>query len=71
MRKIVQRYYGPNEKGEIYEYFEAFADSSEADKYPVDLVADGSNIIETDTGNWKFFNEKTKDWKLLLNISSI
>lgn len=68
MRKIVQKFYGPDENGNVYEYFEAFADSSEAEKYPTEFIADGSSIIETDSGNWKFFNEKTKAWKLMLNI---
>ena len=48
MRKIVQKFYGPDENGNVYEYFEAFADSSEAEKYPTEFIADGSNIIETE-----------------------
>lgn len=66
MRKTVTKLFGPDENGDAYEYFEGFCDSTE-DK-PVDLVADGSNVIETDTGDWCFFNEKSKSWNPLLNI---
>lgn len=70
MRKLVQKFYGPNKNGDIYEYFEAFGDSSEANDYPTELVANGSNIIETDSGDWKFFNERSKTWRTLLNLEA-
>lgn len=66
MRKTNVKAFGPDEHGEVYEYFEGFCDSSE--EKPTDLVADGSNLIETDTGDWYFFNEKTQSWNLKLNI---
>lgn len=32
------------------------------DTKPTKNVANGSNLIETDTGDWYFFNEETKTW---------
>ena len=66
MRKTVTKVFGPDENGDVYEYFEGFCDSTETK--PVDLIADGSNVIETDTGEWYFFNEKSKTWDAKLNI---
>ncbi len=66
MRKINEKVFGPNENGEVYEYFEGYCDSNETK--PTELVADGSNLIETDTGDWYFFNEASKTWEAKLNI---
>ena len=68
MRKTVTKLYGPDENGNVYEYFEGYCDSSEIEDLPTDLVADGSNIITSDGGDWYFFNEKTKTWGPMLNI---
>ena len=66
IRKIAEKTYGPNENGEVYTYFIGFCDSS--DDKPVTLVADGSNVIETDTGAWYFFNEKSKKWNVKMTV---
>jgi len=42
------------------EYFEGYCNTS--DEKPVKNVANGSNLIDTDTGDWYFFNEKTQTW---------
>jgi len=42
------------------EYFEGYCNTS--DEKPVKNVANGSNLIDTDTGDWYFFNEETKTW---------
>lgn len=66
MRKINIKHFGPDCDGKFYEYFEGFCDSSEVK--PTELVADGSQLIESDTGDWWFFNEKTQTWIPRLNI---
>lgn len=66
MRKVATKLFGPNENGEFHEYFEGYCDSSETK--PTDLVADGSNVIETDTGDWYFFNEKEQEWVLQISL---
>ena len=66
MRKTTSKLFGPDENGDFYEYFEVYCDSSE-DK-PTHLIADGSNVICTDNGNWDFFNEKSQTWNTMLNI---
>ena len=43
-----------------FEYVEGYCNSS--DIKPTSGIANGSNLIETDTGNWYFFNESTKTW---------
>lgn len=69
MRKIGSKLFGPDADGNFYEYFDGYADSSEMENDPpTELVADGSNVIATDTGDWYFFNEKTKNWSVMLNI---
>ena len=68
MRKTVTKLYGPNEKGEVYEYFEGYCDSSEVATLPTNFVADGSNVITSDQGDWYFFNEESKSWGAMLNI---
>lgn len=42
------------------EYLEGYCNTS--DEKPVKNVANGSNLIDTDTGDWHFFNEKTQTW---------
>ena len=68
MRKTVTKAFGPDENGNVYEYFEGYCDSSETEGLPTEFVADGSNVIESDSGDWYFFNEKTKSWGVMLNI---
>ena len=41
-------------------YVEGFCNND--DTKPVDGIANGSNLIESDTGDWYFFNEETKTW---------
>ena len=42
------------------QYVEGFCNST--DTKPVNGIANGSNLIESDTGDWYFFNEKTQTW---------
>lgn len=70
MRKIGSKLFGPDENGKFYEYFDGYADSSEMENDPpIDGVADGSNVIATDNGDWYFFNEKTQSWNIMLSIA--
>ena len=66
MRKVVSKLFGPEEDGKCFEYFEGYC-SSDEDK-PTELVADGSNLIETDTGDLYMFNEKTATWSVRSTI---
>lgn len=68
MRKTVIKTFGPDENGNVFEYFEGYCDSSEVENLPTELVADGSNVIVSDSGDWYFFNEKSKVWDPKLNI---
>ena len=68
MRKTVTKLYGPDAEGRFFEYFEGYCDSTEVEGLPTELVADGSNVITSDEGDWYFFNEKTKTWDPKLNI---
>ena len=68
MRKTATKVFGPDENGNVFEYFEGYCDSSEIGKLPTEFVADGSNVIDSNNGDWYFFNEKTKAWKPHLNI---
>lgn len=43
-----------------FDYVEGYCNSD--DSKPSQNIANGSNLIETDTGDWYFFNEKTKTW---------
>lgn len=42
------------------EYLEGYCNTS--DEKPTKNIANGSNLIDTDTGSWYFFNEKTQTW---------
>lgn len=68
MRKVVVKTFGPDENGDVAEYFEGYIDSSEFDSLPTEHVADGSNVIESNNGKWDFFNEKSKTWGTLLTL---
>ena len=68
MRKTVIKLFGPDEDNKFYEYFEGYCDTSEVEDLPTELVADGSNVIDTKEGDWYFFNENEKVWDPKLNI---
>ena len=55
--------------GEDFEYFEGFCEHSDIDKLPTERVAGGSNVIESDTGDWYFFVESTKTWSKRTTIA--
>ena len=42
------------------EYVEGYCNTS--DEKPIKNIANGSNLIDTDTGDWYFFNEETQTW---------
>lgn len=68
IRKIIQKTFGPYcPDGEVYEYFEGFCNSN--DTKPTRLVAEGSKLIETDTGKGWLFNETTGAWAVKFNLS--
>lgn len=66
VRKISEKVVEITQEGEVITFFEGYCDSQ--DTKPDKNVCEGSNLIETDTGDWYFFNERTKDWLLELNI---
>lgn len=54
--------------GSSVQYIEGYCDSNE-DK-PTDGIADGSNLIETDTGDWYFYNEASTTWSKMTTINT-
>lgn len=48
------------DKTTYIEMLEGYCNTS--DEKPTKNVANGSNLIDTDTGDWYFFNEKTQTW---------
>lgn len=60
LRKISERVVEIQDDGDVITFFEGYCDSS--DEKPMEKVAEGSNLIETDTGDWYFFNEKSGVW---------
>lgn len=68
VRKLVEKVFKPDENGDVYVYFEGFCNSE--DEKPIDFTAEGSNLIESDTGDWYFFNENAGTWNKLLTIDS-
>lgn len=48
------------------EYLEGFCNST--DEKPTVNVANGSNLIESDTGDWYFFNEDAGTWSKMRTI---
>ena len=67
-RKITEKVVEIKPNGDVITFFEGYSDSSDFDKRPKDKVAEGSNFIETDTGDWYFFNEKLGDYIKELTI---
>lgn len=53
---------------DVITYFEAYCNSE--DVKPTKLVAEGSNAMETDTGDWYFFKEDTGEWEKKFNIAT-
>lgn len=47
-------------------FYEGYCDDEyyKADKLPKEGICAGSNVIVTDTGEWRFFDEKTQTYKL-------
>ena len=67
VRKVVERPYEPNSNNEVYTYFEGFCNSD--DDKPEKYVAQGSNLMEVDSGITKFYDEKTGSWNTLMTAS--
>ena len=57
-------------EGNVITFLEGYCDSEarEEHKLPKNNVCGGSNFIETDTGNWLFFDEGIGDYNIMLNI---
>lgn len=69
IRYTAQVVVGKTEEGNkttYYTYVEGFCNND--DTKPVEGIANGSNLIESDTGDWYFFNEKTKAWSKMRTI---
>lgn len=48
---------------ENIEYFEGYC--THADEKPIRGIANGSNLLETDTGDIYFFNEDSGTWVIM------
>ena len=57
-------------EGENVLFFEGYCDDEyyKADKLPKEGICEGSNVIITDTGEWRFFNEKTQTYMLRVTL---
>ena len=57
--------------GQDYMFYEGFCEHSDYENgfLPTENVLGGSNVIETDTGDWRFFVESKSDWEVRLCIS--
>ena len=66
LRKIAEKVIEITPEGDVITFFEGYCDSQ--DEKPSKNVCEGSNLIETDTGDWYFFNERGKEWIPELNI---
>lgn len=69
IRIIEKKVFGPDENGDCYTYIRGFCDSSS--EKPTELIAEGSNLINIETGAWLFFNEESRIWRQLASISVI
>lgn len=69
-RKITEKVITIEPDGRVILFFEGYCDNEfyEANKLPTEGVCEGSNVIVTDTGDWLFFNEKTKTYIPETNI---
>lgn len=58
-----------HEEGErpIY-YCEGYCSSSDISKLPTEQISNGSNVINTDNGDWHFFKESNESWGVMTNI---
>jgi len=56
--------------GNVITFIEGYCDEAarEQGKLPTKNVCGGSNFIETDSGNWLFFDEVAQDYTIMLNI---
>lgn len=57
---------GTAEDGHSIRYYEGYFNTG--DTKPTQYVSNGSNLINTDNGDWEFFNEKTSTWSKMLSI---
>lgn len=57
---------GTAENGHPIRYYEGYFNTG--DTKPTEYVSNGSNLINTDNGDWEFFNEKTSVWSKMTNI---
>ena len=65
-RKITEKVIDIEPNGTVILFFEGYCDDEfyQADKLPKEGICAGSNVIVTDTGEWRFFDEKTRTYKL-------
>ena len=56
--------------GQDFMFYEGFCEHSDITNnfLPTVNVIGGSNVIETDTGDWRFFVESTSTWEKRLTI---
>ena len=56
--------------GQDFMFYEGFCEHSDVTNslLPTIKVLGGSNVIETDTGDWYFFVESTSTWEKRLTI---
>lgn len=70
VRIISQKVVDITAEGTVITFVEGYCDSEarEQNKLPTTNIAGGSNFIETDSGNWDFFDEATGNYNIMLNI---
>ena len=66
IRIVSEKVLEVKDSGDVIVFLEGYCDSS--DTKPTVNVAEGSNLIETDTGDWYFFNEPSGVWIKELTI---
>ena len=59
------------EEEPVMRYFEGFCGTDDISLLPTVGVANGSNVIDADTGDWYFFSESDSTWNLYINIKNV
>ena len=70
-RKISEKVVDTTPEGDVITFFEGYCDTEyieDGPGLPTTNVCEGSNVIDTVSGLWYYFTEKTKQWLPKLNI---
>jgi hypothetical protein len=66
MRILESKLFGYDENGQPLNYINAAGDSTEVK--PATGIVDGSQVVETDTGDIYIYNEKSAAWVKMLSL---